>query len=487
LSGNSPSSQNFEIDAVIISGKWNVQGYLPRNIWRTPGADQQVFSSNKIIKPYCEVFMSLDIIVGTQWGDEGKGRVVDLLSAQANFVARYSGGDNAGHTVNVGDQTFKLHLVPSGIIHPHTVGIIGNGLVINPKVLLDEMAMLREKGVVINPERLRISFAAHIITPAHLALDKALEKARGKEKIGTTLRGIGPAYNDKAARSGIRMEKMLSQEDFADAIQAHTEGVNRQLTAIYGEPPLDAMAIAQEYASYARLLGPYIGDISTLLTEALKSGKTVLAEGAQGTLLDLDHGTYPYVTSSTPTAPGVFIGLGLGIKYVGRIIGVTKGFQTRVGEGPFPTEVFESQALRLRGTGENPWDEFGTTTGRPRRVGWLDGVLLRYAVRVNGLTELVVTKLDILSGFKTIKICSRYQTSGKFFDELPLGPSELSPFTPEYIETAGWTQDVSGIRKWENLPREARAYINQIKKIAGIPVSYISVGPERDQVIAKNS
>jgi adenylosuccinate synthase len=431
--------------------------------------------------------MSLDIIVGAQWGDEGKGRVVDLLSAQADFVARFSGGDNAGHTVTVGDKTFKLHLVPSGVIHPHTIGIIGNGLVINPKVLLDEITMLREKGVVITPKRLRISFAAHIITPAHLALDRARERARGDSKIGTTLRGIGPAYHDKAARSGIRMEAMLSQEDFADSIQNHTENANQQLAAIYGESPLDTQAVAQEYAGYARVLEPYIGDVSTLLTNALINGKSVLAEGAQGTLLDLDHGTYPYVTSSTPTAPGVLIGLGLGMKYVERIIGVTKAFQTRVGEGPFPTEVFDQEAERLRGTGANPWDEFGTTTGRPRRVGWLDGVLLRYAVRINGLTELVVTKLDILSGLKTLKICNRYTANSQRFNELPFGPSALSPFSPEYIEMPGWDQDVTSVRTWADLPHQARTYIQMIEEITGIPVRIISVGPEREQVITRTA
>lgn len=431
--------------------------------------------------------MSLDIIVGAQWGDEGKGRVVDLLSGGADYVARYSGGDNAGHTVTVGDQTFKLHLVPSGVIHSHTVGIIGNGVVVNPKVLLEEMSMLRDKGVEITPERLRISFAAHIITPAHIALDQARENARGEDKIGTTLRGIGPAYNDKAARSGIRMAAMLSQEEFADSIKAHTENVNQQLAAIYNAPPLDAQAVAQEYAGYARILKPYIGDVSSLLTDALKSGKSVLAEGAQGTLLDLDHGTYPYVTSSTPTAPGVFIGLGLGIKYIGRIIGVTKAFQTRVGEGPFPTELHGEHAEQLRGTGANPWDEFGTTTGRPRRVGWLDGILLRYAVRINGLTELVITKLDILSGFKTLKICTRYQAGGQRFEELPQGPSDLAPFRPEYIEIPGWDQDVTNVRLWDDLPIEAQEYIQKIEEIAGVPVRIISVGPERDQVVIKTT
>ncbi len=427
--------------------------------------------------------MSLDIILGAQWGDEGKGRVVDSLARKADYVARFSGGDNAGHTVTVGGETFRLHLVPSGIIHPHTIGVIGNGLVINPKILLREIDMMRKKGVEITPERLRISFAAHIITPAHLALDRAIETDRGKGKIGTTLRGIGPAYNDKAARSGIRIEAMLSQEDFANAIKEHTEKVNRVLTKVYDFPALDSQQIALEYAQYAFELAPYISDCSTLLTTALKSGKSVLAEGAQGTLLDLDHGTYPYVTSSTPTAPGALIGLGVGLQYVGRVIGVTKAFQTRVGEGPFPTEVEGNIAECLRGTGENPWDEFGTTTGRPRRVGWLDGVLLRYAVRINGLTELVITKMDILTGLKPLKICNKYRTKDGNFDELPLGPAELSPFEPVYDQLPGWREDLTGIREWENLPEEVQSYIHAIEEIAGIPVSMVSVGPEREQVI----
>ncbi|OQY28260.1 MAG: adenylosuccinate synthase, partial [Anaerolineaceae bacterium 4572_5.1] len=336
--------------------------------------------------------MTFNIIVGAQWGDEGKGRVVDLLASEADYVARYSGGDNAGHTVTVGEQTFKLHLIPSGVIHPHTIGVLGNGMVINPAVLLAEMEQIRGAGVNINPQRMRISYAAHVITPGHIALDKAREMARGAGKIGTTQRGIGPAYNDKAARSGIRMESVLSPETFADEIMAHIEKINQQLTSLYGAPPLDAQSVAQEYVGYARILAPYVGDITTLLSTALKNGKYVLAEGAQGTLLDLDHGTYPFVTSSTPTAPGALVGLGLGVGRTNRVVGVTKAFQTRVGEGPFPTEVFGEAATRLRGTGTNPWDEFGTTTGRPRRVGWLDAVLLRYAVQINGLTELTLTK-----------------------------------------------------------------------------------------------
>jgi adenylosuccinate synthase len=427
--------------------------------------------------------MSLDIIVGTQWGDEGKGRVVDLLAAQADYVARFNGGDNAGHTVTVGQETFKLHLIPSGLIHPHTVGIIGNGLVVNPMILLAEMEMLRSKGVKITPERLRISYAAHVITPGHLAIDQAREIDRGDEKIGTTLRGIGPAYNDKAARFGIRMEAMLSLEDLADAVMSHIENVNKQLVSVYGAQPLDPQTVAQEYAGYARQLEPYIGDASVMLAEALETRQTVLAEGAQGTLLDLDHGTYPFVTSSNPTAPGVLTGLGVGIRHIGRIIGVTKAFQTRVGEGPFPTEIFGQKATRLRGTGENPWDEFGTTTGRPRRVGWLDTVLLRYAVRVNGLTELTVTKMDILSGVNPLRICTGYREGDQLHDELPLGPSDLSPFEPIYEELPGWDADISSARRWEDLPVEAQAYLKRIHELAGIPVKMASVGPERDQIV----
>jgi adenylosuccinate synthase len=310
-----------------------------------------------------------------------------------------------------------------------------------------------------------------------------MEADRGQGKLGTTLRGIGPAYNDKTARSGIRMEAMRSQEDFADTIKDHTEKVNRLLTRVYNAPAIDAHAVAQEYAQYALELAPYITDCSSLLTDALKAGKSVLAEGAQGTLLDLDHGTYPFVTSSTSTTPGALIGLGLGLKHVGRVIGVTKAFQTRVGEGPFPTEVHGEIAERLRGSGENPWDEFGTTTGRPRRVGWLDAVLLRYAVRVNGLTELVVTKLDILSNLDPLMVCSQYRTDDGTVEELPFGPSALTPFEPIYQQVPGWHQDLTKARQWQDLPKEAQAYLRLIQEIAGIPVRMASVGPERQQVV----
>lgn len=429
--------------------------------------------------------MPFEIVVGTQWGDEGKGRVVDLLSEGAAVVARYNGGDNAGHTVTVGEQTFKLHLLPSGMIHPHTVGVIGNGLVVNPAVLLKEMEILRQNGLEVNPQRLSVSHAAHLLTPAHQALDRAQETARGAAQIGTTGRGIGPAYTDKASRRGLRMEDMLDIPGFRQKLTAHLEETNRWLTQLYGARPLAVQEIIEEFSGYAEILAPYIRDVGALVMEALQKGERVLAEGAQGTLLDLDHGTYPFVTSSTPTAPGALTGLGLGILSVGRVVGVTKAFQTRVGSGPFPTEVFGEMAERLRGTGANPWDEFGTTTGRPRRVGWLDGVLLRYAMRVNGISELAVTKLDILSGLPVIKLCTAYRSQHGLHETLPLGPADLSTFEAVYEELPGWQEDVRGARRWEDLPLPAQKYIRRIENVSGAPVRYISVGPERNQVIVR--
>ncbi len=430
--------------------------------------------------------MPLNIIVGTQWGDEGKGRLVDLLSGQADFVARFNGGDNAGHTVTVGQQTFRLHLIPSGIIHPQTVGIIGNGLVVNPSTLITEMESLQSAGISINPGRLRISHAAHLITPGHQALDAAQEAARGRDAIGTTLRGIGPAYTDKVFRSGLRIGQMLDMESFVEAMRKHLETVNLRLIHLYQAEPLDPQAVTEEYILYAHRLVPYIDDTSYLLSEALRNGRNVLAEGAQGTLLDLDHGTYPFVTSSNPTAAGALIGLGLGAGSVERVIGVTKAFQTRVGAGPFPTEVSGELAERLRGTGEHPWDEFGTTTGRPRRVGWLDMVLLHYATRINGLGELALTKLDILSGFETILICTAYRKGEQTYQHLPYGPSNFAGFIPVYQELAGWQEDITFVRTWEDLPSQARAYILKIEELSGVPIRMASVGPEREQVVEIN-
>ncbi len=427
--------------------------------------------------------MPLDIVTGAQWGDEGKGRIVDLLSAEAAYVARFSGGDNAGHTVTVGDAVYKLHLVPSGIVHPGTCALIGNGVVINPRTLLQEIEQLRASGIEIHPERLRISYAAHLITPGHLALDRAQEQARGKAVIGTTLRGIGPAYVSKTGRFGLRLGAMADLESFADQVRQHIERVNRELTAIYRAEPLDAHQVAREYAEYSRLLQPYIDNVSLRLHRALAAGERVLAEGAQGTLLDLDHGTYPYVTSSTPVAPGALTGLGLGLGTVGRVIGVTKAFQTRVGEGPFPTEVSGELAAQMRGSGENPWDEYGTTTGRPRRVGWLDLVLLRYAVRVNGFSEIALTKLDVLSGLQNLQICTTYRDVHGLHDELPMGPDNLTGFSPVYQQLPGWNENLWGVHRWRQLPEAARNYVERVQRGIGLPVRIISVGPERDQVI----
>ncbi len=429
--------------------------------------------------------MSLKIIVGTQWGDEGKGRIVDLLSAQSDIVARYNGGDNAGHTVNVANHTFKLHLIPSGIIHPHTSGYLGNGLVINPKSLWTEMEMLRDLNIQVSPERLKISFAAHMITPGHIALDRAREATRGKGQIGTTSRGIGPAYTDKVSRNGLRMLDMLDLQHFEEKLRRHLQKVNTELSVNFQTAPLAVDPIVNDYLDYARQLQEYIVDTGDLLDQALQAGKQVLAEGAQGMLLDIDHGSYPFVTSSNVTATGVFSGLGIGIQPVEKVIGATKAFQSRVGAGPFPTEVDGEMATRLRGTGDKPWDEFGTTTGRPRRVGWLDGVLLRYARRINGLTDLVLTKLDVLSGLPEIKICTAYRDqNGVTYSTPPLGISDLDQFTPVYETAPGWPEDLTPVRQWEDLPENAQAFVRFVEQIGGVRVMLASVGPERSQVVS---
>jgi adenylosuccinate synthase len=429
--------------------------------------------------------MPLNIAIGTQWGDEGKGRVVDLLSAEAALVCRFNGGDNAGHTVTVGSQTFKLHLIPSGIVHSHTIGIMGSGMVINPLTLLTEIDSLKQAGIEISPRRLFISPLAHLITPGHRLLDQAQDEARGKNAIGTTGRGIGPAYVDKAARRGLRAGDILDAKSFRNKVVEHFQQVDHQLQVLYQKLPLDIESLTNDWIVSAEKLAPFIQDFSRLLRDALKSEDQVLAEGAQGALLDLDHGTYPFVTSSCTTATGVFGGLGLGIMPVDRIIGITKAFQTRVGAGPFPTELFGEMAERLRGTGANPWDEFGTTTGRPRRVGWLDGVLLRYTVDINGVNELCVTKLDILSGLPEVKICMAYQVEGKEYETLPFGldAEKMATYVPVYATFPGWQEDITHVRVWKDLPKPAHEYIRRLEMISGVHVSLISVGPERDQII----
>jgi len=427
--------------------------------------------------------MPFKVIVGAQWGDEGKGRIVDWFAARADFCARYNGGDNAGHTVTVGKQLFKLHLIPSGIIHPNVTAVLGNGMVVNPQRLLEEIDMLRKAGIRVTPERLRISACAHLITPAHQALDAAFEAARGKASLGTTGRGIGPVYTDKAARRGLRVADLLLP-DFEARLAAVLTEANRTLSML-GAPGLDPLTAGAEYCRQAAELAEYVADTSAELDTALRDGKTVLAEGAQGALLDIDHGTYPFVTSSSTVAPGALTGLGLGMGAArdATVTGVVKAFQTRVGAGPFPTELSGDLAVRLRGSGANPWDEYGTTTGRPRRVGWLDGVLLRYAVRINGLTELAVTKLDILGGLEKIRLCTAYRAGGKIFTDLPFGPSDLGSYEPVFEQLPGWQEDVSGMRYWYRLPQAVKTYLVRISGLAGVPIRLVSVGPERNQVV----
>lgn len=427
--------------------------------------------------------MPLNIIVGTQWGDEGKGHITDLLAASSDVVARFSGGDNAGHTVTIGQDIFQLHLIPSGIIQEDTFCILGNGVVINPSVLIHEMGSLAEKGIDITPDRMVISERAHLITPAHVALDKANELSRGDEFIGTTQRGIGPAYTDKAMRIGIRAGLLKEPEALADAVQASVRQKNVELTNLYHAESLDGDTIAAEYARYGKILAPFVFDTSLLLEESLNQGKSVLAEGAQGTLLDLDHGTYPFVTSSWPTSGGALIGLGVGPKHVDRVVGVAKAFTSRVGSGPFPSELAGDAATRLRGTGEMPWDEYGTTTGRPRRVGWLDTVILQYANRINSLTELALTKLDILSGLNELPVCVSYDLDGEELRHFPADLALLSNCKPNYKLLPGWKKDITGARKMADLPKAARHYIDLVSEQIGIPVSLVSVGPGREQII----
>jgi len=426
--------------------------------------------------------MPVTVVVGSQWGDEGKGRITDLLAGGADIAARYAGGDNAGHTVTVGEKIVKLHLIPSGVLRERTTCVIGNGVVVNPQVLLQEIKTLHELGVGVTPDRLKISDNAHIITPAHIILDGTNEESLGSDSIGTTRRGIGPAYADKAARTGLQMGLLNDKKRFEAALEGFLDQKNRILHSL-GRDRLDAGTIVNQYLEYAEQLKPYITDTSLFVNNALKDNQVVLAEGAQGTLLDLDHGTYPYVTSSSPTIGGVFTGLGIGPRHVNRIIGVAKAYTTRVGEGPFPTELQGTLAEKFRGTGQNPWDEFGTTTRRPRRVGWLDTVILNYAVRINGLSEMVITKLDVLTGIGVLKVAVAYEIEGKRIDQFPSDPCLLEQCKPVFEEVRGWNDPIASVRRFDGLPREAQNYIRFIQDTLRLPVTIIGVGPERDQVI----
>jgi adenylosuccinate synthase len=432
--------------------------------------------------------MPLDIVIGAQWGDEGKGRVVDFLSEKSHLVARYNGGDNAGHTITLGKKIYKLHLVPSGIIRPNTIGVMGSGMVINPQTLVEEIQGLREAGVTITPERLWISDAAHMITPAHRLLDRAQDGALGKAQIGTTGRGIGPAYVDKAARRGLRAGEILETELFASRVHTHFTDVNKLLTEWYHQPGMDVDTLVNEYLEYAKQIRLYIRRIGPLLQTALNEGKTVLVEGAQGTLLDVEQGTYPFVTSSCTTSAGVFSGLGLGVQNVRSVVGVTKAFQTRVGSGPFPTELDGETALFLRGSGENPWDEYGTTTGRPRRVGWLDLVLLRYAHEVNRFSGLFLNKLDVLAGLSKIPVCIAYRRNGKTIETLDFSGDAhlLSQCVPVYENLPGWEKELRECRDCSDLPKAAMSYVKFIETQIGVSVKNISVGPERSAMIVRD-
>ena len=425
--------------------------------------------------------MPVTIMIGAQWGDEGKGRVVDSLAARVDVVARYSGGDNAGHTVFVGEELFKLHLIPSGILHLRTVCILGNGMVINPVSLVSEIDRLAAMGIDVTPERLLISTRAHVITPAHIALDALREGALGAQAIGTTLRGIGPAYLDKVGRSGIRAGTMRDLAEFETLLRVVINQTNERLrdsgADVVGEERVQAILAA------AARLQPYLQDTTAYLNRRLREGAQVLCEGAQGTLLDVDHGSYPFVTSSNPSVGGALSGLGIGPKHIDRVIGVAKCFSTRVGAGPMPTELGGPLADRLRGTGENFWDEFGTTTGRPRRCGWLDAVLLRYAADINGFSELVITKLDVLSGFDEVKIAVAYEVDGQRLDYPPATSAEMDRARPVYETLPGWHESVSEARHLNDLPANAAAYVRRIAELCAVPVPVVTVGPERDQVV----
>jgi adenylosuccinate synthase len=417
------------------------------------------------------------IVVGAQWGDEGKGKITDLLAEKAHMVVRYQGGANAGHTVIVGDNTYKLHLVPSGILYPHVTCVIGSGTVIDPAKLLEEIAMLKERGI--DTTRLHIALGAHVTMPYHRLLDTAEEKRRGSGAIGTTGRGIGPTYTDKANRSGFRMGDLLDGPRFKARLAEVLELKNLILTRIYEEEPLSLDAIYDEYMGYGEKLAPYLANTALLVHEAIQHKANVLFEGAQGTLLDLDQGTYPFVTSSHPVAGGACIGTGVGPTAIDRVIGVAKAYTTRVGAGPFPTELEGELGEQLRKVGH----EFGTTTGRARRCGWFDAVVGRLAVRVNGLDALAITKLDVLDGFSEIKVCTGYRFHGETLTEFPTNFEVLADVEPIFEIVPGWQTSTADCRSFDDLPRAAQNYLKRIETILGVPVAIVAVGPERDQTI----
>jgi adenylosuccinate synthase len=420
------------------------------------------------------------VLIGAQWGDEGKGKATDLLGGQAQWVVRYQGGNNAGHTVVLpSGENFALHLIPSGILTPGVTNVIGNGVVVDPGVLLHELAGLEQRGV--DTTRLLISADAHLIMPYHILADKVTERYLGKAKIGTTGRGIGPAYQDKVARIGVRVADVLDEKILHQKVEAALAFKNQVFVKVYNRRALDVEEVVDTVLQHASRFADRIADTRLLLDQALGRGETVLLEGSQGTLLDVDHGTYPFVTSSNPTAGGAAVGSGIGPTRIDRVIGILKAYTTRVGSGPFPTELFDAAGEYLRKTG----GEIGVTTGRPRRCGWFDAVIGRYAVRVNGITDFFLTKLDVLSGLETVPVCVGYEVDGRRVADMPMTQTDVHHAVPVYEELPGWFEDISGCRTFDELPAEARAYVRRIEELTGAPVSAIGVGPGRDETITR--
>ena len=422
--------------------------------------------------------MAVTIIVGAQWGDEGKGKIVDLLSEDVDIVARYQGGANAGHTVVIGKKEYVLHLIPSGIFHKHVICVIGNGVVIDPVALMNEIAMVRSFGINID-RRLYISHNAHLIMPYHKLLDSIREQ--GTTKIGTTGRGIGPAYIDKYTRTGIRVVDLLDRTILREKLRTNIEEKNQLLRQVYGSKGLDVDAIIAEYVEFDKMIDPFVTDTSLFLSDAIKKKKAILAEGAQGALLDIDHGTYPYVTSSNPTSGGACTGLGIPPTAIRNVIGIVKAYSTRVGNGPFPTELANEAGERLRTIG----GEFGATTGRPRRCGWLDMVSLKYSIRVNGIDSIALTKMDVLDDFDEIPVCIGYRRGGKQLSSFPTDVQTLEDIEPMYKIFRGWKEPIKEARAFRQLPPAARAYVKAIEELSGVRVAIVSVGPRRDQTIIR--
>ena len=417
------------------------------------------------------------VLLGAQWGDEGKGKATDLLGDRVDYVVRYQGGNNAGHTVVIGDQKYALHLLPSGILSSNCVPVIGNGVVIDPAILLEEIKGLNERGI--DTSKLTISLNAHLITPYHRTIDKVTERFLGKAKIGTTGRGIGPAYADKINRIGIRVQDLFDPSILRQKLEAALRDKNQVLVKVFNRNNINVDDVLAEYLNYAEILRPYVADTALLLNKALEAGKTVLLEGSQGTLLDVDHGTYPYVTSSNPTSGGACTGSGIGPTKIDRVIGILKAYTTRVGSGPFPTELFDEDGEALRRIG----GEVGVTTGRNRRCGWFDAPIARYATRVNGLTDFFLTKLDVLTGWEKIPVCVAYEIDGKRIEEVPASQTDFHHAKPIYEYLDGWKEDISNCKKFEDLPVNAQKYVKYLEEISGAPMSAIGVGPGRDQTI----